>query len=99
MSKGRYSQGYRPFNIPKPNRKDKTTMKNMAKYRLCGQLDATVSGKLLYLILLDICDDENAAVIPQRRISEAIGLSKGTVSRNLRKLRDGGRAANKYIVK
>jgi DNA-binding MarR family transcriptional regulator len=84
----------------------------MAKYRLCGQLDTTVSGKLLYLILLDISDTENAAVIPQRRISEAIGLSKGTVSRNLRKLRDGGyinviaqyhsdggRAANKYVIK
>jgi DNA-binding MarR family transcriptional regulator len=87
-------------------------MNNMAKYRLCGQLDTTVSAKLLYLILLDICDTENAAVIPQRRISEAIGLAKGTVSRNLRRLcedgyisitpqyhSDGGRAANKYVIK
>ena len=87
-------------------------MKNMAKYRLCGQLDTSISGELLYLILLNITDAENTVVIPQRRISEAIGLSKGTVSRNLRKLRDGGyisviprhhkdggRAANKYILK
>jgi DNA-binding MarR family transcriptional regulator len=87
-------------------------MNSFTKYRLAGELKTTVSGKLLYLILLDITDADNAVVVPQRRISEAIGLSKGTVSRNLRKLReggyinviaqyhsDGGRAANKYILK
>jgi DNA-binding MarR family transcriptional regulator len=87
-------------------------MNSFAKYRLAGELDATVSGKLLYLVLLDIADADNAITIPQRRVSEAIGLTKGTVSRNLRKLRDsgyidvipqyhndGGRAANKYVIK
>jgi DNA-binding Lrp family transcriptional regulator len=87
-------------------------MNNLTKHRLAGELETTVSGKLLYLILLDITNAYNAVTVPQRRISEALGLSKGTVSRNLRKLRDGGyisviatyhsdggRAANKYIVK
>jgi DNA-binding MarR family transcriptional regulator len=87
-------------------------MNNMTKYRLAGELETTASGKLLYLILLDIADADNAVTVPQRRINEAIGLSKGTVSRNLRKLEgsgyisitptyhsDGGRAANKYILK
>jgi DNA-binding MarR family transcriptional regulator len=87
-------------------------MNNMTKYRLCGEIDTTVSGKLLYLILLDITDADNAVIIPQRRISEITGLTKGTISRNLLKLQnrgyisitaqyhsDGGRAANKYVVK
>jgi CRP-like cAMP-binding protein len=87
-------------------------MNNLTKYRLAGELETTVSGKLLNLILLDSTDADKAVTVPQRRISEAIGLSKGTVSRNLRKLRDsgyisvtptyhsdGGRAANKYILK
>jgi len=87
-------------------------MNNMAKYQHLRTLDTTVSGRLLYLILMDITDTNGSVVIPQRSISDAIGLSKGTVSRNLRKLRDGGyikvvsqyhsdggRAANKYIIK
>jgi len=87
-------------------------MQNLSKYRLCGTMDTTPSGKLLFLIMLDIIDTDNSVMIPQRRISEVLGISKGTVSRNLRKLRDngyinvipqyhndGGRAANKYILK
>lgn len=87
-------------------------MNKIAKYKLCGEVTTSISGKLLYLILMDITDENNAVSIPQRRISEVLGISKGTVSRNLRKLRDGGyinvipqyhsdggRAANKYILK
>ena len=87
-------------------------MNNMTKFQHLRTLDTTISGRLLYLILMDITDTNGAVVIPQRRISDAIGLAKGTVSRNLRKLRedgyidvipqyhdDGGRAANKYILK
>jgi hypothetical protein len=102
----------RPLNISKSQLKGRATMNNMAKYQHLRTLDTTVSGRLLYLILMDITDTNGAVIIPQRRISEAIGLTKGTVSRNLRKLRDsgyigvipqyhsdGGRAANKYIIK
>lgn len=87
-------------------------MNKMARYKLCGEVNTSISGKLLYLILIDVTDENNAVSIPQRRISEVLGISKGTVSRNLRKLRDGGyinvvpqyhsdggRAANKYILK
>ena len=87
-------------------------MNKYTKFRLVGDLDTTISGKLLYLILLDIIDDRNEIMIPQRRISETLGISKGTVSRNFRKLchcgyidilpqfhDDGGRAANKYVVR
>ena len=87
-------------------------MNKIAKYKLCGEVTTSISGKLLYLILMDITDENNAVSIPQHRISKVLGISKGTVSRNLRKLRDGGyinvipqyhsdggRAANKYILK
>ena len=87
-------------------------MQNLSKYRLAGTMDATPSGKLLFMILMDLIDMDNAVVIPQKRISETLGLSKGTVSRTLRKLEkpgyigitaqypsDGGRAANKYYIK
>jgi DNA-binding MarR family transcriptional regulator len=86
-------------------------MNKFTKYRLAGGLEATVSGKLLYLLLLETVDAGGEITIPQKRIAETVGLSKGAVSRNLRRLwrrgyidivptfhDDGGRAANKYIV-
>lgn len=87
-------------------------MKKLSKFKPCGEVNTTITGKLLYLILLEICNQNGEIIIPQRRISAALRISKGTVSRNLRKLRDGGyidvlptyhsdggRAANKYRVK
>jgi biotin operon repressor len=65
-------------------------MNNFTKYRMAGGLDATPSAKLLYLVLLDLIDDKNRVIVPQRRISEALGLSRKTVSKTLRRLRDGG---------
>jgi DNA-binding MarR family transcriptional regulator len=92
--------------------KGRNDMQNLSKYRLAGTMDATPSGKLLFMILMDLIDMDNAVKIPQRRIAETLGLSKGTVSRNLHKLQDagyigigsqyhsdGGRAANKYYIK
>lgn len=87
-------------------------MSNMTKYQHLRTLDTTVSGRLLFLILMEITDEHGAVVIPQRRISGALGIGKSTVSRNFRKLHsdgyidiipqfheDGGRAANKYILR
>jgi DNA-binding MarR family transcriptional regulator len=87
-------------------------VKKLTKYKLCGEVDATITGKLLYLILDELANKNGEIIIPQRKISDALHISKGTVSRNLRRLRDGGyidihpqhhsdggRAANKYIVK
>ena len=61
-------------------------MNRYTKYRLAGELETTISGKLLYLMLLDIVDADGEITIPQRQISEALGICRGTVSRNLRKL-------------
>ena len=87
-------------------------MNKYTKYRLVGELETTVSAKLLYLVLLDVIDEENKIVIPQKRISAALGLSRNTVSRNLRRLGNrgyidvipqfneyGGQMPNKYIVR
>ncbi len=87
-------------------------MNKMAKYHHLRRLKTSVSGRLLYLILMDITDTSGSVVIPQKRISNATGLAKSTVSRALRRLRDdgyiyvvsqhhsdGGRAANKYILR
>lgn len=87
-------------------------MNQLTKYRLAGELETTISGKLLYLMLLDTAGVDGSITIPQRRVSAALGLGRGTVSRNLRRLHrcghidivpqfheDGGRAANKYILR
>jgi len=87
-------------------------MNKLSKYKLCGEVDATVTGKLLYIILNELANRNGEVIVPQRKISDALHISKGTVSRNLRRLRDGGyidvqpmyhsdggRAANKYRIK
>jgi DNA-binding MarR family transcriptional regulator len=87
-------------------------MNKLSKFKLCGEVKATATGKLLYLLLVEIANRNGEIEIPQRRISNALHISRSTVSRNLRRLRDGGyidvypqyhsdggRATNKYVVK
>ena len=84
----------------------------MTRFGHLRTLDTTISGRLLYLVLMELTDANGAIIIPQRRISRALGISKNTVSRNFRKLyrdgyidiipqfhEDGGRAANKYVIR
>lgn len=87
-------------------------MNKYTKFKLVGELETTISGKLLYLILLDVIDEDNKIIIPQKRISAALGISRNTVSRNLRRLSNrgyidvipqfneyGGQMPNKYVVR
>lgn len=88
-------------------------MKRLDKFKRCRDVESTVTGKLLYLILCELADENGEVIISQRKLAVTLHISKGTVSRNLRRLRDGGyinifpqyrsddgsRAANKYIVK
>jgi DNA-binding MarR family transcriptional regulator len=87
-------------------------MNRLSKYKLCGAVDAPITAKLLYLILDELAGEGSEVIIPQRKIADALRISKSAVSRNLRRLRDGGyisehptyhsdggRAANKYYVK
>ena len=86
-------------------------MNKYTKFKLCAELDINTSGKLLYLILMDLIDENNMIVIPQKKIGTALGMSRDTVSRNLRKLERigaisivptfneyGGQMANQYQV-
>ena len=68
-------------------------MNKFTKYRLAGRLDTTISAKLLYILLLDIVDDEGKIVIPQKFIGASLGISQGTVSRNMHRLQDVGAIA------
>ena len=84
----------------------------LTKFKFCGEVDATITGKLLYLVLDELANKNGEIIIPHRKIADALRISKGTVSRNLHRLRDGGyidiqaqyhsdggRAASKYMIK
>ena len=86
-------------------------MNKLENYRPCAGV-RPITAKLLLLILRDITDDHDAIIIPQRRIAEAIGMSKSAVGRNLRRLERagaiaiepmhneyGGRMPNKYRLR
>ena len=86
-------------------------MNKLALYRVCGNIKTTSTGKLIYLILDDLANEDGDVIIPQRKISNVLRISKSTVSRNLHRLEqlgvisilatfhyDGGRAANKYQI-
>ena len=87
-------------------------MKKLTNFRICGEVDTTITGKILYLILYELADPIGEVIIPQKKIRDALRISKATVSRNLRRLRDdgyisiyarygseGGRMANKYRIR
>ena len=65
-------------------------MNKLNRYKACGGIGANITGKFLYLILDDLADGGGEISIPQRKISDALGIGKGTVSRNLRKLKEAG---------
>ena len=86
-------------------------MNKLALYRICGNIKTTSTGKLIYLILNVLADEDGDVIIPQRKLSNVLHISKSTISRNLRRLEqlgvisilptyhyDGGRTANKYQV-
>jgi hypothetical protein len=87
-------------------------LNKLLKYKICGMIDTSVTGKLLYLMLDELSDENGEIIISQRKIYDALHISRSAVSRNLRRLRragainiiptyhsDGGRSANKYFVK
>ena len=84
-------------------------MNKLENYRSCGQIPANPTAKLIYLALSDAANHGNYVIIPQRRIAEALGISRTAVSANLRRLERagaitieslynqyGGRLPNKY---
>ena len=87
-------------------------MNKLPKYRNCGSIKTTITGKLLYLMLEDLADKNGSVLISQRKISNTLKISRSTISRNLQRLKragaisitptfhyDGGRASNRYTIK
>ena len=67
-------------------------MNKLENYRPCAAA-TPVTAKLLLLMLRDITDEHDQIIIPQRRIAEAIGMTRKTVSRNLHRLERAGAIA------
>ena len=87
-------------------------MNKLENYRPCGQIAVNPTAKLIYLALSDAANHGNYVIIPQRRIAEALGISRKAVSANLWRLERagaivieplhnqyGGRLPNKYKLK
>jgi len=84
----------------------------MTKYKISGQLKTTISGKLIYTLLSELADENGEIQISSKSISNTLKISRGTVRKNLHSLEqkgylfiremyreDGGRIANKYILR
>ncbi len=82
------------------------------KYKGVGALGVPPNGKLIYCLLADQADEKREVQIPIKDISLSLKISIRAVRSNLRCLEnaghiciipqfhpDGGRAANKYIVR
>ncbi len=85
---------------------------NIEKYRVSGNLKATVSGKLMYMLLNELADANGKVEISHRKLGRILGIHRTTVSKHLRRLeangdiyihsrydQDGGRRANAYLVR
>ena len=68
-------------------------MNKLENYRPCGQIPANPTAKLIHLALRDAVGFGHYVIIPQRRIAEALGLSRKAVSANLRRLERAGTIA------
>lgn len=84
----------------------------MLKYKAIGSLAVPPNGKLIYSLLTDNADENGELQISIKEIARSLGISRKAASNNLHYLEksgfirtipqyhsDGGRAANKYIVR
>lgn len=82
------------------------------KYLAISALKVRVNAKLIYSLLLDFSDENGESQISLREVSQYLRITRKTVSTNLHCLAsagailiipqfnpDGGRKANKYIVR
>jgi DNA-binding MarR family transcriptional regulator len=87
--------------------------KPMLRYAAVGSVAAPATAKLLYLLLRDNTGSNNAGLtIRRNELARTLGVSPGTVTKNMHRLMeqghiyivptynsDGGRSANKYILR
>lgn len=86
--------------------------KQMLRYAAAGSVAAPATAKLLYLLLRDNAGNDAGLTVRRNELARTLGVSPGTVTRNMRRLMeqghiyivptynsDGGRSANKYILR
>lgn len=86
--------------------------KQMLRYAAAGFVAAPATAKLLYLLLRDNVGSDAGLTIRRNELARTLGVSPGTVTKNMRRLMkqghiyivptynsDGGRSANKYILR
>lgn len=84
----------------------------LSDFKVAGNIDTTISAKILYMLLSKLADEKGTIIISQRKISKILGIHKSTVSKSLRRLersgdiyirsrytKDGGRLANEYVMR
>ncbi|MDD4493673.1 MAG: helix-turn-helix domain-containing protein [Eubacteriales bacterium] len=86
--------------------------KQMLCYSVVRPIAAPATAKLLYLFLRDNVDKYGELTIRKNDLARTLGVSPCTISKNMRRLEeqgyiyivptynnDGGRSANKYILR
>lgn len=82
------------------------------EFKVVGEIESTVSAKIIYMFLSKIANREGVIQISQKKLSKILGIHKTTVRKNLWRLEksgyiyirsrytaDGGKLANEYIVR
>lgn len=86
--------------------------KQLLRYAAAGSVSAPATAKLLYLLLRDNVGKSAGLTIRKDELARTLGVSPRTVAKNMRRLMeqgyiyivptynsDGGRSANKYILR
>lgn len=86
--------------------------KQMLHYSAAGSVAAPATAKLLYLLLRDNAGKNAELIICRNELARTLGVSPHTIAKNMRRLMeqgyiyivptynsDGGRSANKYILR
>lgn len=86
--------------------------RQLLRYAAAGPVEAPATAKLLYLLLRDNVGKDGGLTIRKDELAQALGVSPRTVSKNMHCLMeqgyiyivptyhgDGGRSANKYILR
>lgn len=62
----------------------------ISEFKVAGEIKATVSGKMIYMLLSKMAGNEGIVQISQRKLSKILGLHKTTIRKNLWRLEKSG---------
>lgn len=86
--------------------------RQLLRYAAVGTVAAPATAKLLYLLLRDNAGKNAELTICKKKLAQTLGVSPRTIAKNMHRLMeqgyiyivptynsDGGRSANKYILR